>query len=101
MQMTAPLAQASMEERIHMSKIVYEEIRSQQGNRRAEKERAEQIEHRRNELLARDLEARKAQEALRPCFADRVCEAITRAYSVAYAIVFLIAEKLNPCGGEK
>lgn len=101
MQMTAPLAQASMEERIFMTNIVKNEIRRQQANTRAASERAKQIEHSRNELLARDLEARKAQEAKRPCFADRVCDKIVRAYSVVYAIVYLIADKLVKVDEEK
>lgn len=101
MQMTAPLAQASMEERIHMSKIVYEEIRSQQARTIAAVERAKQVEHSRNELLARDLEARKAREAIRPCFVDRVWEKAVNAYAVTWAVFKLIADKLVVIDDEK
>jgi hypothetical protein len=90
MQMTAPIAPISAEE-IETVKSVINAI---QSNRRAAEERAKQIEKSRNELLARDLEARKAAAAKRPCLADRIWDRIVRAYSVVYAIVFLISDSL-------
>ena len=60
MQTTMPRNQSITEEQIQMIKNALESI---QSGKRAEKERAGQIEKSRNALLARDLEARKAREA--------------------------------------
>lgn len=91
MQTAMPISQTITEEQIQMVKNA---IRSIQSSKRAEFERAKQIEHSRNELLARDLEARKAAAAKRPCLADRIFDKIVRGYSVVYAIIYLIADKL-------
>ena len=101
MQMTAPLAQASAEERTRMCKAVYEEIHSQQARIIAATERAKQVEHSRNALLARDLKARKAREAIRPCLADRLWEKAVNAYAVTWAVCKLIADKLVVIDDEK
>lgn len=91
MQTAMPMTQTITEEQIQMVKNA---IQSVQSNKRAESERAKQIEKSRNELLARDLEARKAAAAKRPCFIDRIWEDLVNAYSIAYAIFKLIADKL-------
>ena len=91
MQTAMPMTQTITEEQIQMVKNA---IASVQSSKRAESERAKQIEKSRNELLARDLEARKAAESKRPCFADRLWEKLVNAYSLAYAVIYLIASKL-------
>ena len=91
MQTAMPMTQTITEEQIQMVKNA---IASVQSSKRAESERAKQIEKSRNELLARDLEARKAAAAKRPCFADRLWEKLVNAYSLAYAVIYLIAGKL-------
>lgn len=90
MQMTAPIAPISAEE-IETVKSVINAI---QSNRRAAEERAKQIEKSRNELLARDLEARKAREYVRPCLADRIWERIVNGWAVLYATVYTVANLL-------
>lgn len=90
MQMTAPIAPISAEE-IETVKSVINAI---QSNRRAAEERAKQIEKSRNELLARDLEARKAREYVRPCLADRIWEHIVNGWAVLYATVYTVANLL-------
>ena len=90
MQMTAPIAPISAEE-IETVKNVINAI---QSNRRAAEERAKQIEKSRNELLARDLKARKALEYVRPCLADRICEGIVNSWAMCYAVCKIIADKL-------
>lgn len=94
MQMTAPLAQASEEEKFRLVQKVIAEMNNNQKNRIAASERAKQIEKSRNELLARDLEARKAAASKRPCFADRLWEKLVNTYSLIYAIIYLISGKL-------
>ena len=86
MQMTAPLAQASEEEKFRLVQKVIAEMNNNQKNRIAASERAKQIEKSRNELLARDLEARKAREYVRPCLADRIWERIVNGWAVTYAV---------------
>ena len=97
MQMTAPIAPISTEE-IETVKSVINAI---QSNRRAAEERAKQIEKSRNELLARDLEARKAREYVRPCLADRIWESIVSGWAVTYAVFKIIADKLVVIDEEK
>lgn len=98
MQTTMPLNQSITEEQIQMIKNALESI---QSSKRAEKERARQIEKSRNELLARDLEARKAREAIRPCLADRLWEKAVNTYAVTWAVFKLIADKLVVIDDEK
>ena len=86
MQMTAPIAPISAEE--------IETVKSVINARRAAEERAKQIEKSRNELLARDLEARKAREDVRPCLAARRGEKAVNAYAVTWAVFKLIADSL-------
>ncbi len=97
MQMTAPIAPISADE-IETVKSVINAI---QSNRRAAEERAKQIEKSRNELLARDLEARKAAASKRPCLADRVWEKAVNAYAVTWAVFKLIADSLVVIDDEK
>lgn len=73
---------------------VKEAINAIQRSRRADAEKAAQVERSRNKLLARDLEERKAREAVRPCLAERLWEKAVNAYSVTYAIVHTVAELL-------
>lgn len=91
MQLTPTLAQASRQERLYQSHIVNAEIRRLQANTRAahtaQIERAKQIESSRNEWLARDLSARRAQAARRPGFFRRIANRVTTGYAVAYAMV--------------
>lgn len=98
MQTTMPINQTITEEQIQMIKNA---IEAMQSSRRAEVERAGQIERSRNALLARDLEARKAREAVRPCLADRVWEKAVNTYAVTFAIFKLIADKLVVIDDEK
>ena len=101
MQMTAPLAMASEEEKFHLVQKVIAEMNKNQKNRIAASERASQIEKSRNALLARDLEARKAREAVRPCLADRIWEKLVNAYAVTFAVIYIIAGKLVVIDEEK
>lgn len=98
MQTTMPRNQSITEEQIQMIKNALESI---QSGKRAEKERAGQIEKSRNALLARDLEARKAREAIRPCLADRLWEKAVNAYAVTWAVFKLIADSLVVIDDEK
>lgn len=95
MQMTAPLAQASTEEKTLMTEIVKKEINRIQRSKRdqitATEEELKQKTKRLNEMLARDL---KAREYVRPCLADRICEGVINAYAVIYATVYTIANLL-------
>lgn len=95
MQMTAPLAQASTEEKTLMTEIVKKEINRIQRSKRdqitATEEELKQKTKRLNEMLARDL---KAREYVRPCLADRICEGVINAYAVVYATVYTIANLL-------
>lgn len=99
MQMTAPLAMASTEEKNIMTQIVREEISRQQSRKAraavAAAEEAKQKEKRLNEMFARDLEARKAIAAKRPGFIARMCEKIVNGYAVAFAAVVLWGEALG------
>lgn len=96
MQITATLAQASTKERLYQSNIVKAEILRQQANTRAahtaQIERAKQIESSRNEWLARDLSARRAQAARRTPLHQRIKEKIVKAYSVSFAAFVLWGE---------
>lgn len=98
MQMTAPLAQASREDRMTMIQMVNEEIYRQQYSRcaaiTATEEELKQLRRSRNQRNARDLEARRASAAIRPCLADRICDGIVTGYSVLYATVYTICQLL-------
>ena len=105
MQMTAPLAMASTEEKTLMTEIVKKEINRIQRSKRdqitATEEELKQLKHSRNQRNARDLAARKAAELARPCFVDRLCEGIVTAYAVIYGTIFTVAEKLVVVEDEK
>ena len=96
MQMTAPLAQASATEKATMISMVNEEIYRQQQSKRAAMtaavERAKMVEHSRNELLARDLEARKAQLRKRPGIIERIREEIVECYAVTFGTIVVLGE---------
>ena len=91
MQLTTTLATATKTERIYMSHIVKQEILRQQAKTRAANaaqiERAKQIESSRNEWLARDLSARRAQAARRVGFFRRIANRVATGYAVAYAMI--------------
>ena len=96
MQLTTALATATKTERIYMSNIVKQEILRQQAKTRAANaaqiERAKQIESSRNEWLARDLSARRAQAARRTPLLQRIKEKIVKAWSVSFATFVLWGE---------
>lgn len=98
MQMTAPLAQASTEDKTIMVNIVKREIAAQQRSKRdhitATEEELKQKTKRLNGMLARDL---KAREYVRPCLAERIWEGVINAYAVAYATVYTVANLLVQC----
>lgn len=98
MQMTAPLAQASTEDKNIMVNIVKREIAAQQRSKRdhitATEEELKQKTKRLNGMLARDL---KAREYVRPCLAERIWEGVINAYAVAYATVYTVANLLVQC----
>lgn len=87
-----PLAAMSEAERARMVRKVREEIRMQQGTRVAREERARQIEHSRDRLLARDLEARRAQADRRPGFIRRRLEGLENAWAITWATMMLGVE---------
>ena len=95
MHMTAPLAQASTEEKTIMTEIVKKEINRIQRSKRdhitAVEEELKQKTKRLNGMLARDL---KAREYVRPCLAERLWEGVINAYAVTYAVIYSIAGKL-------
>ena len=99
MQLTTALATATKTERIYMSNIVKQEILRQQAKTRAANaaqiERAKQIESSRNEWLARDLSARRAQAARRTPLLQRINEKIVKAWSVSFAAFVLWGEMLG------
>lgn len=99
MQMTAPLAQASTEEKTIMVNIVKREIAAQQRSKRdhitATEEELKQKTKRLNGMLARDLKAREM--VVRPCLADRICDGVINAYAVVYATIYTIANLLVQC----
>ena len=96
MQLVPTLATATKTERIYMGNIVKQEILRQQANTRAahaaQIERAKQIESSRNEWLARDLSARRAQAARRTPLHQRIKEKIVKAYSVSFASLVIWGE---------
>lgn len=98
MQMTAPLALASTEDKNIMVNIVKREIAAQQRSKRdhitATEEELKQKTKRLNGMLARDL---KAREYVRPCLAERIWEGVINAYAVAYATVYTVANLLVQC----
>lgn len=98
MQMTAPLALASTEEKTIMVNIVKREIAAQQRSKRdhitATEEELKQKTKRLNGMLARDL---KAREYVRPCLAERIWEGVINAYAVVYATIYTIANLLVQC----
>lgn len=99
MQMTAPLAQASTEDKNIMINIVKMELAQQQSRKAraavAAAEEARQKEKRLNEMFARDLEARRVQAAKRPGLLQRMGERIVNAYAVAFAAFVLWGEALG------
>lgn len=96
---TATLAGASKAERIYQSDLVKHEIKCQQAKTRAANaaqiERAKQIESSRNEWLARDLDARRAQAARRTPLHQRIKEKIVKVWSVSFAAFVLWGEMLG------
>lgn len=99
MQMTAPLAQASTEDKNIMVNIVKREIAAQQRGTRdyitALEEELKQKTKRLNKMLARDLEADRSQTAKRPGLLQRMGERIVNAYAVAFAAFVLWGEALG------
>lgn len=99
MQMSSPLAQASMKDKDTMIRMVNEEIYRQQHSMRAAQtaaaEEAKQKEKRLNRMLARDLAARKAQAAKRPNFLRRIFGEIVETYAVAFATFVFWGEMLG------
>ena len=99
MQMTAPLAQASREDRMTMIQMVNEEIYRQQHSKisaqTAAAEEAKQKEKRLYQMLARDLKARRAQAAKRPNIFQRIGEEIVECYAVTFGAFVVWGEMLD------
>lgn len=99
MHMSGPLAQASIEERNIMAKLVRAEIARQQRGTRdyitALEEELKQKTKRLNKMFARDLEADRSQAARRTGFLRRMGERIVNAYAVAFTAVVLWGEMLG------